>query len=139
MTTAAQLNKGQAGGLAVIQKYGQEHMQAIGRKGGRPRALTVKDIIPEAASADSGNGKGQRHGKSLKELLRLWRERQAASGIAGEPSGAACLHNGERSSPEDSQHLGVGEHTTSRHITLCDSTFTTQPTIASTPAPGREE
>jgi hypothetical protein len=103
MTTATKLNRGQTGGRVLIQKYGREHMRIIGQAGGRPRALTVKDIIPEAVSADSGNGKGQRHGKSLKELLGLWRERQAAS-TEGELPGAACLHNGERSSLEDSQH-----------------------------------
>lgn len=103
----------------------------------------MKDIIPEAVSADSGNGKGQRHGKSLKELLGLWRERQAAS-TEGELPGAACLFNGERSSLEDSQHLGVGELDLSPKnnpllITLSSdpSQHATQPTLTPTPAPRR--
>jgi hypothetical protein len=105
MTTATQLNRGQAGGLALVRKHGHHHMSEIGRLGGRPRALMIGDI-PPAAAANRRNGKEQRHGKSLGELRRLWRERQAASDKTGGLD-AACLHNDERSSLEDSQHPGV--------------------------------
>ena len=108
MVTTFKLRKGQAGGLALTQKYGREYMQAIGRKGGRPRSLTVEDIIPTVASVSPGQGKEQRHEKGHGELLRLWNIKQASSYIL--PKGGACLSSGERSSLEDSQHLGVGEH-----------------------------
>ena len=108
MTTATKLNKGQAGGLALTQKYGREHMRAIGRKGGRPRSLTVEDIIPNVAPASPEQGKEQRHEESHGELLRLWKIKQASLCIL--PKSEACLSSAERSSLEDSQHLGVGEH-----------------------------
>jgi general stress protein YciG len=35
---------GQLGGSATARKYGNEYMQEIGRKGGRPRLLTSAEI-----------------------------------------------------------------------------------------------
>ena len=142
MVTTAKLLRGQAGGLALTQKYGREHMRAIGRKGGRPRALTSADIIPSIASAPHEQGKEQWHGKSHRELLRLWRERQAASDTTG-GLGAACLFNSERSSLEDSQHLGVGEldlpkNNPSSIIPPGDSTLTTTHHTQPSPQEGGE-
>lgn len=93
ITTA---HKGQAGGLALVQKYGQEHMKDISRMGGRPRALSVGNINRNMASA-AQKEKEERHGKGLKELLRLWKERQACFAVVEQaclPKGVAgCWHS----------------------------------------------
>lgn len=51
----------------------------MNRKGGRPRALTIDDIRQGIASV--AQIKEERHGKGLKELLRLWKQRQTCSAI----------------------------------------------------------
>ena len=83
--------KGQAGGLALVQKYGQEHLEEIGRMGGRPRALTVDDINRNIASVAQIKERGH-HGKGLKELLGLWRQKQACSAIITQEQ--ACFQSG---------------------------------------------
>ena len=81
--------KGQAGGLALIQKCGRDHMRDIGQLGGRPRALTIDDINRNIAPA--AQIKEREHGKGLKELLGLWRQRQACSAIIA--PGRICLQS----------------------------------------------
>ena len=135
-TTTQLLNRGQAGGLALVQKHGRQHMQAIGRKGGRPRSLTVEDITP-IASATCEQEKEKRHGKSRVELLRLWNVKRSSSCIL--PEGEDRLSSAERSSLEDSQHPGGGAQNTLTNKPLLMIPFVPlpQPTETSTPAPGR--
>jgi len=85
--------KGQAGGLALARKYGQEHFRNIGRVGGRPRAKTLSVIQAEqrqqqASSAPlhflNKNEKEERlSNKSLGELKALWKlqKREGGAGI----------------------------------------------------------
>jgi len=99
MTTATRLRKGQAGGLALVQKYGREHMENIGCLGGRPRAPTIDNIPASIAPAAKKRRKEIRRRESLKELLGLWEIKQASSGIIAQ--GGACLLNSERSNLEN--------------------------------------
>lgn len=81
--------KGQAGGLALVRKYGHEHMRDIGRLGGHPRALTIDDIKQSIAPAAQKSEKEESHRKGLKELLRLWKQKQACSKIIAQEQ-ACC-------------------------------------------------
>jgi len=94
--------RGQAGGLALVQKYGREYFSVIGRLGGRSRALTSDDINRNIAPA--AQIRERRHGKGLKELLRLWEEKQACSSIIAQ--GQACCQLGETAGRET--RTGVG-------------------------------
>jgi hypothetical protein len=40
----------QAGGLAVVKKYGSAYFSSLGKKGGRPRALTIEGLRSVSAS-----------------------------------------------------------------------------------------
>jgi len=44
MVTAVELTKQQKGGIALLEKYGTDYMRALGKKGGRPRSITINDI-----------------------------------------------------------------------------------------------
>ena len=76
------LKRGQAGGLALVRKHGRAYMGEIGRLGGRPRASTINDIITSAMASGAQNcEKEEAHRKGRKELLGLWKEKQASTEI----------------------------------------------------------
>lgn len=70
---------GRQGGLVTYRKYGREYMRQLGRKGGRPHALTLEEIKQQAALSAQNAKKGGMATSglpsSLKELKRLYAER----------------------------------------------------------------
>ncbi len=85
---------GRMGGLATWRRHGKEHYVAMGKKGGRPRALTLEDILrqkqSQEAARDKENKTKEENGypsalssMSLKQLKRLYRLRQHRS--TGDP------------------------------------------------------
>ena len=71
--TAAQLAARSKGGTAFKERYG---MSWLGKQGGRPRAITIKEV--ELAQSLSQNTKedGDPSTDSLIQLRRLWAKRR---------------------------------------------------------------
>ena len=83
---------GKEGGIAVKEKYGIGHMRDIGRRGGltpsatrgRPRALTIEDIISHStnSSGESVKTNNYKEGSpalaSRYTLLELWKRRRGS-------------------------------------------------------------
>lgn len=74
---------GRIGGLQTFLRYGREGMSARGKLGGRPRALTLEDIIRQSQPFQSPGINEQRRmdthyvqTNNLVKLQRLWRDRQ---------------------------------------------------------------
>jgi hypothetical protein len=83
MSNEKKVAAGRLGGLALKEKYGREVFVAMGRAGGRPRALTLDEILkqsqPLGATGISENGgmdTPRVQTNSLRELKRLWRNRR---------------------------------------------------------------
>lgn len=64
-----------SGGQATLAKYGREFYQVIGRRGGRPHSLTIKDIEQRRSLEMQLIKKkevGRPSERSLQTLRRLW-------------------------------------------------------------------
>jgi general stress protein YciG len=74
----AKQKAGRKGGQATFSRYGHEHYVEMGKKGGRPRALTLDEIIrrSELQKSKENIAKEPYRGDSLKMLKKLWRDRQ---------------------------------------------------------------
>ena len=68
-----QLEARRKGGAAVLAKYGREFYVAIGRRGGRPRSLTLEDM-EQRRSQEFEETKIKEGGRppGLNRLKRLW-------------------------------------------------------------------
>ena len=64
---------GRLGGLTTYLKYGPDHMRAMAKKGGRPRAKTIADIAQPAPKEIFK--KGDSLPSSLTELKKMYRLR----------------------------------------------------------------
>jgi len=74
---------GRIGGLQTFFRYGREGLSQRGRLGGRPRALTLKDVERQFSEAEENKKKQEevdtpRASASLKTLRQLWRQRSTA-------------------------------------------------------------
>jgi hypothetical protein len=78
---------GRIGGLQTFLRHGSEHMSAMAVKGGgRPRALTLDDVIRQSQSLkdtdkneEGGMDTPRIQTNSLVTLKRLWRDRQRST------------------------------------------------------------
>jgi hypothetical protein len=61
------------GGLSTYRKYGSEHMKAIGRLGGRPKARILSDN-----TISNKKSKGEKLPDGLIDLKRLFVEKMGA-------------------------------------------------------------
>ena len=80
------------GGLAVLEKYGNGHMSEIGQRGGltpsttrgRPRSLTIEDIIAHSTNSggESASTNNKKEGSpaldSRYTLLEMWKRRRGS-------------------------------------------------------------
>lgn len=75
--TPMKLKRGQAGGIALVQKHGRDYMSDIGRRGGRPRSLIIDAFTSSGTVSGAQDIKKEVvPGKGRKELLKLWKEKQ---------------------------------------------------------------
>jgi len=65
------MKRGQAGGAALVERYGNEHMREIGRKGVRPRSKNIHEVFASRQPI-----KIQEKELSQPVLLAAWRRRQ---------------------------------------------------------------
>jgi hypothetical protein len=76
---------GRLGGLQTYLRHGREHMAAMGRQGGRPRAMTFDELKkqPEFLKAEEEARRRMdtpgAQTNSLVKLKRLWRLRRKGS------------------------------------------------------------
>ena len=74
---------GRLGGLATFHKYGREGMVARGKKGGRPRALTLEERQQQLQAQKNKKEVKDTPGKlpgNLKELKRLYLHQRRSTG-----------------------------------------------------------
>ena len=75
---------GRLGGLTTFRKYGREGMVTRGRKGGRPRALTLEEIRQQQLQVQENNkevkGTPDELPGSLKELKKLYLHQRRSTG-----------------------------------------------------------
>lgn len=77
---------GRLGGLATFNRYGREFYVVAGRRGGRPRSLTLGELKKQSQSLQGKNntqgGKdtpGVLASESLAKMKRLWADRQRST------------------------------------------------------------
>jgi len=83
---------GRLGGLNTYYRYGREGMVARAKKGGRPRALTLKDLLRQLSEAEVNKEKQEeldtpQDSASLTTLRRLWRRRSSGNTNKQEQAG----------------------------------------------------
>ena len=66
---------GSMGGSMTLERYGVSHFAELGRRGGRPRALSLSELRQQSASQQikqGGNKGGDIAGNNLTMLKKEW-------------------------------------------------------------------
>ena len=89
---------GRLGGLATFDAVGVAGMRERGKKGGRPRQVTLEELERQEQLLRPNETDALRvETNNLNEMKRLWRLRRESTGIAESTPGPAVPPQGDRS------------------------------------------